>query len=142
MGDLEASMANHERAISLDPEDGWAYMERGYTRRDLGQDIEGALTDFNQAIRLNPFSPDALLARALLYGWDLGEHDPAFADLERCHEVDPNYYWCFFDEAQLRDDLGDTDAAVANFERYLELVPEFDCPDCQEDARNYIRQYG
>ncbi len=142
MGDLEAAMANHERAIALDPEDSRAHIERGYTLRDMGQDAEGALTEFNRAIEIDPFNADALLARALLYGWDLGEHDPAFVDLERCHEVDPTFYWCFFEEAWLRDDVGDTDAAAVNFERYLELVPEFDCPDCQEDARNYIRQNG
>ena len=140
LGDYDAAIATHDRAISRNPEDSWSYLERGYTHRDLGNDPEAALADFSRAIELDPTLTDAYSARANTFGWDLGDYDAAFADFERCKELDPGHYWCYFDEGWLRAEIGDSRAAVANFKRFLELVPEFDCPDCQEEVAIYINE--
>ena len=108
------------------------------THRDLGNDPEAALADFSRAIELDPHLTDAYSARANTFGWNLGDYDAAFADFERCKELDPGQYWCYFDEGWLQAEIGDSRAAVDNFKRFLELVPEFDCPDCQEEVAIYI----
>jgi hypothetical protein len=60
--------------------------------------------------------------------------------LIRCREFNPDQYWCSYDEAWLRDEAGDRQAAVANFRRFLKLILEFECLECREEAEEYLRQ--
>ena len=46
------------------------------------KDYQGAQTDFNQAIRLNPNSPDAYYFRALTY-WQQGDKRRAIDDFQK-----------------------------------------------------------
>lgn len=142
ISDIDSALADHQQAILLNPKDSWSFLERGITVRDFVGDPISALADFDQAIELFPENIDAYLARASLFAWDLGEYDAALADLAICKEIDPEYHWCYFDEGWIRDDFGDFDGAVFNFRRYLELVPDFDCIECQEEAADYISVYG
>jgi tetratricopeptide (TPR) repeat protein len=79
-GDLDRALADLTRACELDPQVGKYFLQRGQVRLRLHQQFL-AMGDFNEAIRLDPDSIDARLARARLHlsGHDL---DAARADVE------------------------------------------------------------
>jgi Flp pilus assembly protein TadD len=52
-GDIQGVIADHNEAISLDPNDAEAYSNRGFIRSQQG-DIQGAVADYDEAMRLNP----------------------------------------------------------------------------------------
>ena len=64
----------------------------------------------------------------------------AMGDLAQCLDLDPGYYWCAWERAWVFDDLGQKRKAVADFRRFLDLAPEDECPECREEAEQYIRE--
>ena len=69
---------------------------------------------------------------------DLGDYDAAFADYERCLEVDHEMHWCYLDWGWALADIGDVDGAIVKFEKFVEFVHPFDCPECVEEIQTYI----
>jgi tetratricopeptide (TPR) repeat protein len=52
-GDLDGAIADHTRAIELDPKYVPAYNDRGTAKQDKG-DLDGAIADYTRAIELHP----------------------------------------------------------------------------------------
>ncbi len=90
------------KAINQDPSQSALHRERGVCHVDM-QNYEKALSDFNQALNLNPNSGDARLARARLL-LQMGKSQQALDDLLVCErgqvefkpvlpgELSANYY--------------------------------------------------
>jgi streptogramin lyase len=116
-----------------------AYLGRANYYFAYAGDNDAALEDSNHAIELVPDLPGSYNFRAQIYV-DLGNHDSARADLERCLEIDPQYYWCHFSLGHLYEGLDDVNSAVSYYWDFLTNVPEFECPECQEEAVDYIRR--
>ncbi|MCX7310932.1 MAG: caspase family protein [Alphaproteobacteria bacterium] len=78
-GDYTRAIADYDKAIALSPRDmPFSYQNRGASKQALG-DLDGALTDINEAIRSNPKMPSAYINRSTL--WRIkGEYDRAIAD--------------------------------------------------------------
>jgi len=87
-GNHHQAIEDYSEAILLNPDHGWAYNNRCWSRGLLRQSTE-ALEDCDEALRLLPDRPAILDSRALAY-WQLGELDLARQDLARAHEVDPS----------------------------------------------------
>lgn len=94
-------MEDFSSAIKHKPNMYEAYIERGFmVSTSIGSSIDGkldqetinelnaALADFQQAIKINPNSADAYNGRASCYG-DLGKKDLALADYNKAIELDP-----------------------------------------------------
>jgi tetratricopeptide (TPR) repeat protein len=62
--DYDRALADHERAIKVDPKNPAAYMNRGNTYL-AKQDYERAVADFDQAIKLNPKYAEAFFNRGI-----------------------------------------------------------------------------
>ncbi len=69
-GDLHARLNQHDkaiqdfgRALELKPLNHWALLRRGTSRKELG-DIDGALADLDEVLRVNPESVTAYAQRA------------------------------------------------------------------------------
>lgn len=86
-GNHHQAIEDYSEAIRLEPQHGWAYNNRCWSRGLLRQSTE-ALQDCDQAERLLPDQPEVLDSRALAY-WQLGERAKARADLVRAHQIDP-----------------------------------------------------
>jgi tetratricopeptide (TPR) repeat protein len=78
-----------ERALSLRPNDQFAWLELGYLRKRAGN-LEGARQAFSQAVALAPFygQPHWRLGKCLL---DMGRRDEAFAELRTAVHTRPSY---------------------------------------------------
>jgi tetratricopeptide (TPR) repeat protein len=76
-----------ERAIALEPTNGFAFANRG-SMRMLSGDTVGALRDFNEADRLIPNNAEILMSRGTAYAMT-GTYDLALQDLRRAIELNP-----------------------------------------------------
>ena len=71
-----------------DPDHPHAWLERGYLKSRQGQ-YEGAIADYDQAIRLDPRNAGAYANRSLAKS-ELGRHDEALEDLDQAMRLDPD----------------------------------------------------
>jgi tetratricopeptide (TPR) repeat protein len=117
------------------------FAERGAFFQYYAGDLEAALEDRSRALALEPDGPWRYSERAEIYR-EMGRTDEALTDLIECMELDPDYYWCAWERAWVFDDLGQNKEAAADFQLFLELAPEDDCPECHEEAMQYVREHG
>jgi tetratricopeptide (TPR) repeat protein len=87
-------------------------------------DIDSAIRDYTQAIRLNPDYEAAYAYRALSYR-SKGDFDRAIADFTQVIRINPNDAIGYFSRGMLYNDKGDYDRAIADFNRALQLEPEY-----------------
>ena len=57
VGEYEKAVEDYSQALQVDPNNSYAYYNRGITQ-DRSGDYEGAIEDFSQAIRLDPANAD------------------------------------------------------------------------------------
>ncbi|MBI3704001.1 MAG: tetratricopeptide repeat protein [Rhizobiales bacterium] len=67
----------------------WAFINRGMVYSAKGE-YDRAITDYNQAIKLNPSSSKAYNNRANAY-YRKGEYARAIPDYDRALKIDPNF---------------------------------------------------
>jgi tetratricopeptide (TPR) repeat protein/tRNA A-37 threonylcarbamoyl transferase component Bud32 len=140
LDDPEAALADLDRAVAMAPEEAWFYLERGLVYRDSVGDLVAAQADFIQAIELAPEEPFAFLhLAAIMHRLDRLEEAVDLAG--QCIEVAPDNPWCYSERAWAYAALDRPALAVADFKRFLELVPADECPECQSDARRFIADH-
>jgi TonB family protein len=86
------------------------------------KDLDHALTDFADAIKMNPANADAFNNRGNLY-WSKLEDDRAFQDLNETIRIDrrPEY---FLNRGEKYSALGDLDRAISDFDQAVSLDPQ------------------
>jgi tetratricopeptide (TPR) repeat protein len=88
---------------------------KGTAALDRG-DPDKAITNFSEAIRLNP-TPRAFWNRGFAYDVEKGDHGRAIKDYDEAIRLDPNYFWafCYRGKAKLKinDASGNADIAKA-----------------------------
>jgi tetratricopeptide (TPR) repeat protein len=83
------AMEEFTRAIELDPEYYYAYINRAQVYYQNGE-LESCLADYNNAIELNPDNVYWTIERGFLY-LELGDQEKAIIDLERARELGVPY---------------------------------------------------
>ena len=106
---------------------------------ELGN-VDGALGEYDKAIAADPEDPHPYQYKANLLAWDIGDFDAALDVFAQCLDVEPGMPWCLIDLAWLYDHLGQTENAVDSFQLFIENVNPEDCPECVEEAQQYIDQ--
>ncbi|MFN2189640.1 MAG: protein kinase domain-containing protein, partial [Candidatus Promineifilaceae bacterium] len=86
LGNADEAMADHNRAIELDPESAWNYLERGISFKDLFEAYEEAIADFDTAEELDPSDPGPYDARAGIFEDSFGDYDRAIGEVSRAIE--------------------------------------------------------
>lgn len=112
-------VAHLTRAIELAPEAGWLFAWRANARR-LGGDRAGALKDFDEAIRRQPFYHRAFVWRGTLMR-RLGRLKEALRDLDRAMLMDPYYSLTYYERSMTRRALGDLAGAALDLDRAFML---------------------
>jgi tetratricopeptide (TPR) repeat protein len=138
VGDLPASIADFDRAIALNPRFAGAHNNRGIARYDLG-DLPAAIADYDRAIALFFDGPDK--ARAYnnrgLARYDLGDPPAAIADYDRAIALDAQYADPYYNRGRAHKDRGETEQAVDDLRKYLELGTD---PHWRDQAQKHLKE--
>ena len=104
--------------IASDPQNDGAFVNRGIAYRRIG-DLDRAIQDYDQAIRLNPHAADAFNNRGNAFRTrdDLGR---AMKDYDQAIRLDPHYAHAFNNRGIIFLELGDMNRAIADFNRAIE----------------------
>jgi len=102
------------------PQDSSAFVQSGRAKLAV-HDYQGALADFNQALKADPKNPDAFLARAQ-FRYETIEYDLAFYDSNQAVTLAPTDEYRFF-RAQMQRARGQIRPALADIDDFLKKDP-------------------
>ncbi|AFY81753.1 serine protease [Oscillatoria acuminata] len=116
----QEAVAAYTIAIDITPHS-WAYNNRGAIRKDLG-DVQGAIDDFNQAIKINPQNTNAYYNRGNARK-ESGDWQGVIADYTKAIDLNPQYADAYNNRGVARKDSGDLSGAIADYTKAIELNP-------------------
>lgn len=121
-GDSVAARADFDKAISLDKNMAAAYELRALLRVKSDKDYSGALSDMNEAVKLQPKNTALYINRAMVkyYTEDLRG---AMADYDYVLALDPTNIMAYYNRGLLRAQVGDRNKAVDDFIEVLKREP-------------------
>lgn len=134
MGNLDAGLADFERAVQANPADAMAYSNRGAAHSKLG-DVEAAIADYGLAIQHEPKYPNSYANRAYAY-YKVGQYEKGIADCDKALALRPNHANTYVNRGHCRAALGDKEGARADFYKALELA---DTRSVMEEATEGLR---
>ena len=92
--------------------------------RDKG-DLDRAIADFNEAIRLDPDPKDARAYNNRGHAWrNKGDLDRAIADYSEAIRLDPKFARAYYNRGFAWRDKGDLDRAIADYTEAIRLDPK------------------
>jgi tetratricopeptide (TPR) repeat protein len=110
---IEEALADYDKAIDLDPSD-WSFWNgRCWFRATEGVDLDLALKDCDEAVRLNPKSTAAIDSRAFVF-LKLGRLEEALAAYDLVIAKDPNNAWPLYGRGLAKKRLGDGEGGAAD----------------------------
>lgn len=115
-------LASAQRALELDPGLAEAYATRGHARLNYQYDWQGALEDFDEAVRLDPRYSMAHVWRGFLMMF-IGRTAPAISELDRATELEPDSLTIAVLHARGLCWARQYAAAASELERVLEIEP-------------------
>jgi protein O-mannosyl-transferase len=115
------SFSYYNAAISENPDISYLYFLRANLKKDKG-DINGALRDYNETVRLDPENADAFNNRGSLNGM-LENYEQALNDFNRAIKLDPEIEDGYYNRAVVKNILGDTKGAVKDYDMVIKQDP-------------------
>ncbi|MEG4456650.1 tetratricopeptide repeat protein [Microcoleus sp. N9_A1] len=110
----------------------------GLAKSEAG-DIEGAIADYTEAIRLNPNYAKAHNKRGIIRGRNLQDYPAAKADFDRAIEINPNYGDAYYNRARVREFLEDKPGAIADYQKAAELYQKDGNTNDYQDAIQHLK---
>ena len=110
----------------------------GLAKSEAG-DLEGAIADYTEAIRLNPNYAKAHNKRGIIHGRNLRDYPAAKADFDRAIEINPNYGDAYYNRARVREFLEDKDGAIADYQKAAELYQKDGNTNDYQDAIQHLQ---
>lgn len=123
--DYRKAIEDYTRSLDLVKADASALHERCWARAVLNVELEEALADCNESLRLKPNDPETLGGRGYLY-LRLGFFRTAILDYDAALDAKPNDAELHFGRALARLGSGDSDGADSDFLTARALDPKID----------------
>lgn len=121
-GDTLNASADIDKALSINKNALNAYIMRADIAINKAQDFESALSDMNEAIRLQPRLAGLYVNRAYLR-YSLDDFFGAMADFDYAIQMDPLNETALFNRSLLEMETGANDKAYEDLNRIIELDP-------------------
>jgi tetratricopeptide (TPR) repeat protein len=112
--------------------------QQGLAKQNLG-DWDGAMADYNEAIRLDPNYSAAYDNRGNVKR-QKGDLNGAMADINQAIRLNPKNAIAYFNRARVREKRGDLDGAIADFNQAISLKPNY--PSAYRDRGEVKRKKG
>jgi tetratricopeptide (TPR) repeat protein len=113
------------------------YTSRGVERR-RAKDIDGAIADYDAAIKINARDQFAFNNRANLWR-DKGDLERAIADFSEAIRIDAGYTAAYVNRGMVYESLKDLDRARADYQQVLAMPPKYgNGPGGQDIARKRL----
>jgi len=109
--------------IRANPGDAFAYQMRAQIWREVKKELDIALGDYNEALRLDP-SVTSYNNRGLLWH-DKKDYDKAIADYNEAIRLDPNLALAYNNRGNAWSDKKDYDKAIADYNEAIRLDPKY-----------------
>jgi tetratricopeptide (TPR) repeat protein len=122
LGQLNAAISCYSTGIALQPDQPWAYVNRGLAHLNI-RDYPGAIADFDRVIALRPDMVEAYVNRAVAR-MGVGDFAGAVADLDRALEHPRAPVQALFRRAAARERLGDREGAARDRAEGLRRRPD------------------
>ncbi|MFK4065976.1 tetratricopeptide repeat protein [Streptomyces sp. NPDC029674] len=123
LGRLREALADHERAVALDPGDQWGHHGLAVTHRALGE-YETALRHLAAADEVVPGAEWVARDRGETYR-RMGRPDEALPWLDRAHAIDPREPQTLASRGQVKFVLGRPREALDDLDRAIDLWPDY-----------------
>jgi tetratricopeptide (TPR) repeat protein len=122
--DEDRAIADHNRAIKLDPKLDLAFNNRANAYGRKGE-VDRAMADYDQAIKLNPKFAAAYNNRGTTWRDDKRDNARAIADYDRAIGINPKFADAYNNRGIAYDNMGDHDRALANYSSAIQVDPKF-----------------
>lgn len=121
IGDTHSALLELDKGVSIDLKDETALDHRARYKDEIG-DEKGAIADFSKLVYLNPGKPEYYYGRSSA-NYDLKNYDAVIDDCKKVLSIDDNFYTAYTMLGDVYDTYGDTDKAVANYEKAIRISP-------------------
>jgi len=116
---------DYTRAIELDPQNASALHERCFARAVLGIDLEDALSDCNESLRIRPNDSETLGGRGFVY-LRLGFYRTAIRDYDAALEFKPDTAIFLYARGTAKMETGNAEGGEADIAAARSLDPKID----------------
>ncbi|BBC23399.1 CHAT domain-containing tetratricopeptide repeat protein [Pseudanabaena sp. ABRG5-3] len=116
---LEPELPTSDRSLSANE-----YFNRALEKSKKG-DKNGAITDYNEAIRLNPNNSITYYNRGVAK-YDLGDKNGAITDYNEAIRLNPNNSITYYNRGVAKYDLGDKNGAITDYNEAIRLNSNYD----------------
>jgi tetratricopeptide (TPR) repeat protein len=113
MGNRLGALADYTQAIALDPNNSYAYNGRCWVRAVLSRQLQEALADCNNSLRLRSSSAATLDSRGFVY-LRLARYDESIADFDAAVTIDPKLASSFYGRGLAKRAKGDAVGATTD----------------------------
>jgi tetratricopeptide (TPR) repeat protein len=120
-GDLNRALRDYDEAITLNPKEAGAYVDRALVLTLKGG-RNAAMKDYDEAIRLNPKQWEAYFNRAANLREE-GESTKAITDLTEVTKLNPKFNGAYVNRAAAYIAQGELDKAISDCNTATELNP-------------------
>jgi tetratricopeptide (TPR) repeat protein len=110
------------KAIELSPRAAF-YLARGFVRYE-SEDKQGAIDDFNLAIKINPNFAEAYVGRGGVR-YESGDKQGAIDDFNLAIKINPNLAQAYFVRGVVRNELGDKQGAIDDYNQAIKINPNY-----------------
>ena len=122
-GDTIAAVKDIERAMQINKRCTNAYLMRAEVRTKYSKrDLQGAIDDLNEAIRLEPRQANYFVNRACIK-YNMKDFYGAMADFDYAIDLDPNNFQAHLDRGMMRAEFRDDNKAIEDFNFVLREQP-------------------